>query len=97
MIFGHSEDNVPVGGDADQFVFAANFGNDAISDLDLNNDRIVFDGAALAHSIDLIAGAVEDVGGNAVIVDPLDSTHTLTLNGVSLAQLRDHPEVFLFI
>jgi hypothetical protein len=63
----------------------------------LHNDRIVFDGAALAHAIDLIAGAIEDPGGNAVIFDPLDNGHAVTLNGVSLAQLRDHPEVFLFI
>ena len=68
----------------DTFVFNANFGQDVVTDFDLNHDVL-----ALSHTL-----FTHDTAAGAVIT--VDAHDTLTLLGVTTAQLASHPSDFHF-
>jgi fibronectin-binding autotransporter adhesin len=83
-IFGH--------GGNDTFVFNANFGSATIGDFDLNHDTIKFDG--VFESLDALFAAAQpsNAGHDTVITDA--NHDKLVLTGVSVADLKAHPNDF---
>lgn len=77
---GRGDDQMSGGAGSDEFVIGREWGNDTISDFDLDNDILDFRGTGLEVS-DL---TISNSGGNAVISD---GTNTLTLTGVSSSDL----------
>ncbi|WFT83443.1 Ig-like domain-containing protein [Methylobacterium sp. CB376] len=83
-------DNMTAGVGIDNFVFHANLGKNVISGFDVFQDILSFDHNLFAGITDAskIINYTADVNGNAtVIVDPND---TVTLLGVTKAQLQAH-------
>jgi hypothetical protein len=79
----------------DTFVFNANFGKNSVTDFDVNHDVL-----ALSHTLftnDTVAQVLSqthDTGAGAVIT--VDAHDTITLLGVTTAQLAAHPSDFHF-
>jgi len=86
-------DTLTGGNGPDTFVFAAAFGNDAITDFKPHLDFIQLDPALFADFAAVQAHAADDGYGNAVIT--FDASNTITLLGVTTGQL--HVSDFLFV
>jgi Ca2+-binding RTX toxin-like protein len=86
-------DTLTGGNGADTFVFNANFGNDVISDFKPKGDTIQFDQSLFADFADVQAHAANDGNGNVVIT--YDANNTVTLEDITLAQLRAGDFVFV--
>jgi Ca2+-binding RTX toxin-like protein len=92
---GDGGDNKLTGGSgADTFVFAPNFGKDTITDYTPGTDSLTFDHTIFADAAAVMA-ATQDVNGNAVIAH--DANTTVTLTGVTTAQLNTHQNDFHFV
>ena len=83
-------------GDADTFVFHANFGSNEISNFDLDRDFLQFDQGMFSadDAAAVLAAAHDDHHGNTVI--DVHAGH-LVIDNVSVAQLQAHANDFLFV
>jgi Ca2+-binding RTX toxin-like protein len=90
---GAGNDTLTGGNGADTLVFAANFGEDVITDFKPHQDVIQFDHTLFANFAAVQSHATNDGQGNTVIT--FDANDTITLLGVTVAQL--HASDFLFI
>src|SRR5262249_21498496 len=79
------------GNGPDTFVFGANFGANTITDFDVNIDAFQFD-KSLFGSVSDVTNHITDSSAGAVISD--DFGDTVTLNGVTAAQLAAHSNDF---
>lgn len=89
------DDHFVAGPGADRFEFSADFGNDTIGDFNAAEDVIAFDAALFADVDAVMANTADDGLGNAVIT--YDDGNTVTLSGVSKAQLVANPGAFDFV
>ena len=92
---GIGNDTLTGGWFSDTFVFADGFGRDVITDFDPNNlnERIDLSGVTgITDLNDLITNHMAQIGTNVVITD---GSHTITIEGVSLASMSDGND-FLF-
>ena len=80
---GAGNDSMAGGLGRDSFIFRAGFGNDTISDFAAADEVLRFDSSVFATVEDVLAAASAS-GGDTVITS---GANTLTLTGVSLAQL----------
>jgi Ca2+-binding RTX toxin-like protein len=91
------KDTLTGGAGNDTFVFNANFGKDVITDFDVNHDILAFSHAIAAFTNDTagqILSQTHDTHAGAVIA--VDAHDTITLLGVTTAQLAAHPSDFHF-
>jgi Ca2+-binding RTX toxin-like protein len=85
LIGGFGNDFLTGGKGNDTFVFAPGLGNDTVTDLD-KHDTLDLSGLGF-NSLQEVWDNTMDVGSNAVITSGAD---TITLEGVTLAQLQSH-------
>ncbi|MDU1689642.1 MAG: hypothetical protein E6848_08510, partial [Bradyrhizobium sp.] len=100
-VTGTSQDDnfVNVGGGAtifgqggnDTFVFNPHFGSATIADFDVNRDTIEIDHSLFANVAAILESA-KTVNGDTVITDAAHDT--ITLKGVTVAQLQNHQNDF---
>ena len=88
---GAGDDTLTGGNGKDIFVFTANFGKDVIKDF--GGDTIQFDHGTFANFAEVQSLMANDGHGNTVIT--ADTNNTVTLLGVSVAQL--HASDFSFV
>jgi Bacterial Ig domain/RTX calcium-binding nonapeptide repeat (4 copies) len=89
------KDTLTGGAGNDAFVFNANFGKVAVSDFDINHDVLWLSNALFAHdTIAQVLSQTHDTTAGAVIA--VDGHDTITLHGVTVAQLAAHPSDFHF-
>jgi hypothetical protein len=92
FLIAANKDTLTGGPGNDAFVFNANFGKVVVNDFDVNNDTLWLSNAvsqlaqALSQAHDTTAGAVITV----------DAHNTITLPGVTVAELAAHPSDFHF-
>jgi len=86
-------DTLTGGAGADTFVFRGSFGNATVTDFHSGEDFLQFDRASFATAADVLAHAVDDGHGNAVI--PVDSHNAVTLVGITTFGL--HTTDFLLV
>jgi hypothetical protein len=79
---------------SDTFVFHSGFGNNAITNFELNNDAVQFDKSIFASVNDVLAHTTDTAAG-AVIAD--GHGDTVTLIGITLAQLQSHQSDFQLV
>jgi len=93
--FNHVGSNVTIfgAGGHDAFVFNAHFGSATIGDFDVNNDTITMDHSFFSSVSAFVAAAQQQAtsGPDMVITNGHD---TLTLTGVTFAQLQAHQNDF---
>jgi VCBS repeat-containing protein len=88
--------NIFGGGGQDTFVFKAGFGSGTIGDFDVNNDTIEISHTLFANVSEILASAQSINSGHDTIIT--DAAHdTITLKGVTVAQLQAHPGDFHLI
>jgi hypothetical protein len=76
-------------------VFNANFGQDVVTDFDLNHDVLALSHTLFTHdTVAQVLSQTHDTAAGAVIT--VDAHDTLTLLGVTTAQLASHPSDFHF-
>ncbi len=93
--FGDVHGNVTIfgAGGQDTFVFKPNFGNPTIADFNVNNDTINISQTLFTSVQAILAGAQSTNSGHDTVIT--DSHHdTITLLGVTVAQLQQHPSDF---
>src|SRR5262249_14498910 len=73
---------------SDTFVFAANFGHEAIANLHPDTDVIAIDHTVFADFQAVLAAAHDDGQGNAVIA--ANSHDSITIKNVTITQLAQH-------
>lgn len=91
VLVGGNGDALTGGGGPDTFVFRPNFGTNTITDFNVNNSAIQFDKSIFASISDVLAHTSNSAQG-AIISDAHGDTVTLT--GVTLAQLQAHQSDF---
>jgi Ca2+-binding RTX toxin-like protein len=84
-------DKLTGGSGPDTFLFRPNFGANTITDFNVNIDSIQFDKSIFPGVSDVLAHTADSVSG-AVISD--GHGDTITLTGVTLAQLQAHQSDF---
>jgi VCBS repeat-containing protein len=92
VLIGGPHDTLTGGNGPDTYVFGPGFGPNVITDFDVHNDQIQIDHSLFANVSAVIAHTTDNAQGNAVIT--YDANDTITLIGVSHAQLAAHPSVF---
>ena len=93
IIVGTSGDDSLTGnGGRDTFVFAANFGNDTVTDFTLGVDIIQFDHTIFADADSVISHTSDDGLGNAIIA--ADDHGTITVQNVTTATLMQYVSDF---
>jgi VCBS repeat-containing protein len=103
VLIGGNSPDVLVGGVMDTltgsngpdiFLFRPDFGANTITDFDFHNDAIQLDKSIFSSVADLL-GHTTDTASGALI----DDTHgnTITMTGVTLAQLQAHPNDFYLV
>jgi VCBS repeat-containing protein len=91
VLIGGSGDKLTGGGGPDTFVFRPDFGANTITDFNVNNNAIQFDNSIFASISDILKHTADTAHG-AVISD--GHGDTVTLPGVTLAQLQAHQSDF---
>lgn len=92
---GQGDDELRGGSGDDTFVFGASFGHDIIIDFTLGSgDLVDLTSAGLLDFADLLGHAGASSSGLDVIIS-IDAAQSLTLNGVTLAQLASASDQFL--
>jgi VCBS repeat-containing protein len=91
VLVGGNGDTMTGGRGPDTFLFRPNFGTNTITDFDIHNDTIQFD-KSIFNLVSAIAGFTSDSASGAVIND--GHGDTVTLAGVTAAQLAANPGVF---
>jgi VCBS repeat-containing protein len=87
--------NTLTGGNGpDTFLLRPEFGSNVITDFNINNDAIQFDQSIFAATTDLFSHT-SDTAAGAFIND--NNGNTLTLAGVTLAQMQAHANSFYFV
>jgi VCBS repeat-containing protein len=97
--FNNVGNNVTIfgAGGHDTFVFKPSFGSATIGDFDVNNDAINIDHSLFATVSAFVAAAQPaNSGHDTIITDPIHH-NTITLAGVTVAQLNAHPGDFHII
>jgi Ca2+-binding RTX toxin-like protein len=95
FLIAGQKDTLTGGAGNDTFVFNANFGKDVIRDFDVNYDTLALSHTLFAHdTVAQILSQTHDTSAGAVIV--VDAHDTITLHGVTTAQLAAHPSDFRF-
>jgi Ca2+-binding RTX toxin-like protein len=85
--------NIFGGGGQDTFVFNAGFGSATIGDFDVNKDTIDISHTLFASVSAILASAQSIDSGHDTIIT--DAAHdTITLKGVTVAQIQAHPGDF---
>ena len=87
VLIGGNGDTMTGGNGPDQFVFRPNFGANIITDFDVKNENIQFDKSIFASVGDILSHTADSAHG-AIISDGHGDTVTLT--GVTLAQIQAH-------
>ncbi len=89
LIDGGPQDDILTGGEGqDTFVFSKFHSNDIITDFEVGVDLLYLNRSGLWKR-SMVEKHVSEVDGDLVITTPEPDTRTLTLEGVSLAQLDD--------
>jgi VCBS repeat-containing protein len=91
VLIGGNGDTLTGNNGPDTFLFRPNFGTNTITDFDLHNDTIQFD-KSIFGLVSAIAGFTTDSSAGAVISD--GHGDTVTVDGVTKAELAAHPSVF---
>jgi VCBS repeat-containing protein len=87
--------NVMTGGlHADIFLFRPDFGENIITDFTVNTDALQFDNSIFANAAAMFSHATNTAAGVVIEASPAD---TVTLLGVTLAQLHTSPASLYFI
>lgn len=94
VVGGKGADQLTAGTGADTFVFHAGFAKDTIFGFDVVRDALGFDHNLFADVAEILSHT-KDVKGNAVIT--YDAADTVTLIGVTKAQLEAHPSDLFII
>jgi Ca2+-binding RTX toxin-like protein len=94
VLIAGPNDNLTGGGGNDSFVFNPGFGKDVITDFSLDHDTLNFSHTVFTNAQQAIAHT-HDVNGNAVIT--MDAADSVTLLGVTTAQLTAHLSDFHFL
>ena len=95
VLIAGKNDTLIGGGGSDTFVFNPSFGKDTIKDFNVNQDVLSFDHALFAHATaSQVLSQTHDSSAGAVIV--VDAHDTVTLTGVTVAQLQSHLSDFFF-
>jgi hypothetical protein len=95
VLIGAPNDTLKGGLGSDTFVFNPKFGKETISDFNVNQDVIAFDQKLFANATPgQVLSQTHDSSAGAVIV--VDASDTLTLTGVTVAQLQSHASDFHF-
>jgi Ca2+-binding RTX toxin-like protein len=87
VLVGGNGDKLTGGSGPDTFLFRPNFGANIVTDFNVNNDTIQLDKSIFASVSDVLAHTSNSTQGAVVSDAPGD---TLTLTGVTLAQLQAH-------
>jgi Ca2+-binding RTX toxin-like protein len=95
VLIGGPNDTLTGGLGSDTFVFNRNFGKETIKDFNVNQDVIAFDRTLFSNATpaQVLSQTHDSSGGAVIAVDALD---TLTLTGVTVAQLQSHASDFHF-
>jgi uncharacterized repeat protein (TIGR03803 family) len=89
VLIGKPNDTLAGGGGSDTFVFNPNFGKNVISDFNVSQDVLRFDHTLFSNATaSQVLSQTHDTSAGAVIV--VDANDTVTLTGVSVAQLQSH-------
>ena len=91
VLVGGNGDTLTGGNGPDTYLFRPNFGTNTITDFNVHKDTIQFD-KSIFSSVGAIAGFTSDSSAGAVITD--GHGDSITLTGVSAAQLDAHPDDF---
>jgi probable HAF family extracellular repeat protein len=95
FLIAGNNDTLSGGAGNDTFVFNANFGKDVVTDFDVNHDVLALSHTLFANdTIAQVLSQTHDSTAGAVIA--VDAHDTITLHGVTTAQLAAHPSDFHF-
>jgi Ca2+-binding RTX toxin-like protein len=94
VLIGGNGNTLTGGTGPDTVLLRPGFGTNVITDFNLNNDAIQFDRSIFATSAELFSHTLNTAAG-AVIDDT--NGNTLTLSGVTLAQMQAHANSFYFV
>ena len=95
VLVGGPNDNRIGGGGADRFVFNPGFGKETVKDFNVTQDVLAFDHRLFANATaSQVISQTHDSKAGAVIV--VDANDTVTLTGVTVAQLQSHLSDFTF-
>jgi probable HAF family extracellular repeat protein len=87
VLIGGSNDTLIGGAGADTFVFNPNFGKETATDYNVNHDVIAFDHTLFSNdTVSQVLSQMHDTNAGAVIA--VDAHDTVTLAGVTVAQLQ---------
>jgi Ca2+-binding RTX toxin-like protein len=87
FLIGGKNDTLVGGAGNDTFVFNQGFGKETVADFNVNQDALAFDHTLFAHDTAAqVLSQAHDTSAGAVIV--ADAHDTVTLNGVTVAQLQ---------
>jgi len=88
VLIGGPNDILIGGSGVDTFVFNPNFGKETIKDFIVNQDAIAFAQSLFPNGVAQVLSQAHDSKAGAVIV--VDANDTVTLVGVTVAQLQSH-------
>ena len=95
VLIGGPNDTLMGGEGSDTFVFNPSFGKDTVADFNVSKDVIAFDHVLFSNATTAqVLSQTHDSKAGAVIV--VDASDTVTLVGVTLAQLQAHQGDFHF-
>jgi VCBS repeat-containing protein len=94
VLIGGDGNTLTGGHGPDTFLFRPEFGVNLVTDFNVKTDAIQFDASIFATSADLFANT-SDSGAGAIVHD--GSGNTVTLSGVTLAQMQAHANSFYFV
>jgi len=88
VLIGGPNDTLTGGSGFDTFVFNPNFGKNTVSDFNVNQDVLAFAQSLFPNGVTQVLSQAHDSKAGAVIV--VDANDTVTLTGVTVAQLQSH-------
>jgi Ca2+-binding RTX toxin-like protein len=88
VLIGGPSDTLIGGAGSNTFVFNPHFGKDTIKDFNVDQDALMFAKSLFPNSVAQVLNQAQDSKAGAVIV--VDASDTVTLTGVTVAQLQSH-------